>query len=214
METLTKENYFIELSKAWLEKSKKWKFDYSSWSDVWDFLKKNVSDARFEWCENKDGWLGFVDDFGCFAKVKVWSESLGVEVTQHLHAMNFSNQAVQRDQLTASDINKTYQRCMVKAIATWFGLGLYIYKWEDLPDESDWSGVKKEKTDTKNKTDTKPKYFNYEDLVQVAEAGNKTLEEIGKVIKEDWYTVSPNAKKAIVEYVNTWEINKDTFFGK
>ena len=107
-----------------------------------------------------------------------------------------------------SDINKTYQRCMVKAIATWFGLGLYIYKWEDLPDESDWSGVKKEKTDTK------PKYFNYEDLVQVAEAWNKTLEEVSKVIQQDWFTVSANARKAIVEYVNTWEINKDTFFGK
>ncbi len=205
METLTKENYFTELSNAWLEKSKKGKFDYASWSDVWDFLKKNVSDARFEWCENKDGWLGFVDDFGCFAKVKVWSESLGVEVTQHLHVMNFNNQSVQRDKLTASDINKTYQRCMVKAIATWFGLGLYIYKWEDLPDESDWEWKPKE---------DKPKYFNYEHLVETVEAWNTKEAEIAKVIKEDWFTLSSNAKKALRHYCDTGEINQNMFFWK
>ena len=101
MEKLTKENYFIELSKVWLEKSKKWKFDYSSWSDVWDFLKKSIPDIRFEWFENKDWWLGFVDDFGCFAKVKVYSTFLDVEVTQHLHVMDFNNNAIQKGKLTA-----------------------------------------------------------------------------------------------------------------
>ncbi len=153
MEKLTKENYFNEFSKAWLELSKKGKFSYASWSDVWDFLKKNVTDAKYEWCENKEWGLWFVDDYGCFAKVRVWSDSLNVEVTQHLHAMSVSNQAVQRESLTASDINKTYQRCLVKAVATGFGLGLYIYKGEDLPAESDWvKPVKKEhKKDDKKK---------------------------------------------------------------
>jgi hypothetical protein len=34
------------------------------------------------------------------------------------------------------DINKTIQRCLVKNIAM-FGLGLYIYAGEDLPEVSD-----------------------------------------------------------------------------
>ena len=135
---ITKDNYFEALSKEWLELSKKWKFSYSSWSDVWDFLKKKVNDAGFEWIENENWTLWLVDDYWCFAKVKVWSESLWVKTTMYLHAMDYSNKAIQKDKLTASEINKAYQRCMVKAIAVWFGLWLYIYKWEDLPEESDW----------------------------------------------------------------------------
>ena len=34
-------------------------------------------------------------------------------------------------------INKTYQRCLVKAIAVWFWLWLYVFRWEYLP-ETDW----------------------------------------------------------------------------
>ena len=105
METITKDNYFKELSKLWLELSQKWKFSYSSWSDVWDATKKQVPDIKYEWCENNDWGLGFVDNYGCFAKVKVTSKKLEVEVTQHLHAMDFSNKAVQKDKLTASEIN-------------------------------------------------------------------------------------------------------------
>ncbi len=139
MSELTKENVFTALSNLEVEKSKKWKFDYSSWSDVWSELKKHVPDANFEWIENKEWTLGLVDDYWCFAKVRVFSEKLWVDVTQYLHAMDFSNKAIQKSSLTAWEINKTYQRCMVKAIAVWFWLGLYIYKWEDFPDESDWS---------------------------------------------------------------------------
>ena len=134
---ITKDNYFEKLSAHWLELSKKWKFTYSSWADVWDALKKQVSDAQFTWIENENGTLWLVDDYWCFAKVRVWSESLWVDTTMYLHAMDFQNKAILKDKLTASEINKTYQRCMVKAIAVWFGLGLYIYKWEDLPSEED-----------------------------------------------------------------------------
>ncbi len=139
MEEINKNNYFNILSKEWIELSKKWKFSYSSWSDVWDFLKKKVPDAKFEWIENSYWTLWLVDDYWCFAKVRVYSESLWVDVTQYLHAMNYSNQAVQKDNLTAWEINKAYQRCMVKAVAVWFGLWLYIYRWEDFPEESDWN---------------------------------------------------------------------------
>tara|TARA_R100001594_G_scaffold30221_1_gene56489 strand:+ start:867 stop:983 length:117 start_codon:yes stop_codon:yes gene_type:complete len=31
----------------------------------------------------------------------------------------------------------------------------------------------------------KPKYFNYEDLVQTVEAGNNTQEQIANIIKQD-----------------------------
>ena len=60
----------------------------------------------------------------------------------------------------------------------------------------------------------KPKYFNYKDLVEVVEAGNTTEAEIAKVIKEDWFTLSGNAKKALRHYCDTGEISNDIFFGK
>jgi len=56
---------------------------------------------------------------------------------QHLQVQDFKNQSVKDDKLDSNMINKTYQRCLVKAIATWFWLGLYIYRWEDFP-EIDW----------------------------------------------------------------------------
>jgi hypothetical protein len=134
---ITKENYFTELTKLSVELSKKNWLNYSSWADVLAELKKQVPDVKFEWLENNEWTLWFVDDYGAYAKVRVYSESLGVDVIQHLQVQDFKNQAVKKDKLDSNMINKTYQRCMVKAIATWFGLGLYLYQWEDLP-ETDW----------------------------------------------------------------------------
>ena len=45
---------------------------------------------------------------------------------------------------TMFDINKTIMRCLVKNFAM-FGLGLYIYAGEDLPEESDEEKERKEK---------------------------------------------------------------------
>ena len=177
---LTKENFFTTLSNLEVEKSKKWKFDYSSWSDVWSELKKHVPDANFEWIENKEWTLGLVDDYWCFAKVRVFSDSLWVDATQYLHAMDFNNRAIQKDKLTAWEINKTYQRCMVKAIAVWFWLGLYIYKWEDFPDESDWENkkemVKEEKKPYTPKTSEPSKSDRLLEAIQKATDVDKLME--------------------------------------
>lgn len=61
---------------------------------------------------------------------------------------------------------------------------------------------------------TKKKFFNYEDLVSTTEAWNTTIKDIQKVVEQDWYVVSSNAKKAIAHYINTGEIDKNLFFNK
>ena len=52
---------------------------------------------------------------------------------------------------TMFDINKTLMRCLVKNIAM-FGLGLYIYSGEDLPQEKQdndrWDGLEKHNSNT------------------------------------------------------------------
>ena len=41
-----------------------------------------------------------------------------------------------KENATSFDINKSIQRCFAKAIAMHW-IGLYVYRWEDLPD-IDW----------------------------------------------------------------------------
>lgn len=53
------------------------------------------------------------------------------------------------DALDSNRINKAYQRATVKAIAELTGLGLYVYKWEDLP--TDDTKVEEKKSDVINK---------------------------------------------------------------
>ncbi|RHT58833.1 DUF1071 domain-containing protein [Butyricicoccus sp. AM29-23AC] len=54
--------------------------------------------------------------------------------------MDFKNNAMKADQVTSTDANKAKMRALAKACAQ-FGLGLYIYEGEDMPE-----GVKKERT--------------------------------------------------------------------
>lgn len=58
------------------------------------------------------------------------------------------------------------------------------------------------------------KFFNYEDLVETVEAWNTTKNSIAKIIIDDWFIVSKNAKVAINHYLETGEIKKDLFFNK
>lgn len=68
----------------------------------------------------------------------------------------------------------------------------------------------KPKTDPKDTT--KIKYLNYEDLVEIVNAWNTTEQAIASIIKEDWYTLSNQAKIAVRHYVDNWEILKNLFF--
>ena len=48
--------------------------------------------------------------------------------------MDFRNKPIPAEQITSVDANKSLKRCLVKACAL-HGLGLYIYRGEDLPEE-------------------------------------------------------------------------------
>lgn len=60
----------------------------------------------------------------------------------------------------------------------------------------------------------KPKWLNYNDLVAIADAGNTTEEQVARIIREDGYKLSQNAKNAVRHYVETGEIDKNLFFKK
>ena len=112
---------------------KKGKFTYLSWAFAWAELKKVSPTATAKvYHDENTNMPYFASKAGVIIKVGVTVE--GLEHVSYLPVMDFKNAAIACDKVTMFDINKTIQRCTVKAIAL-HGLGLYIYAGEDLPEE-------------------------------------------------------------------------------
>ena len=111
---------------------KKGHLTFVSWSDAWYEVCMIDPDATYEWHTNDMGTLGFMDHFG-----GAWAHSsvtiYGKTKDAWLPIMDHKHNAVPADMVNAYDLNKTYQRAFVKAIAM-HGLGLGVFRGEDLPD--------------------------------------------------------------------------------
>lgn len=110
---------------------KKGGLTYLSWAWAWAEVKKRCSDATYEILRDANGLPYFKDDgvgYMCMTTVTINGETL----MMWLPVMDYKNRAML--QPTMFDINKTIMRCLTKNLAM-FGLGLYIYSGEDLPDE-------------------------------------------------------------------------------
>jgi len=163
-----KENYFIKLSKIAGETEKKGSLNltYMSWAVAWAELKKVYPKSNYVVHENENGMPYFADETGAFVKVTVRvirngptmeSDDFIPEHTVLLPVMDYSNKSIQKEKLTVMDINKAIQRALVKAIAM-HGLGLYVYKGEDLPEDTEKPAQKPQNaSQTQNKSVSKPK---------------------------------------------------------
>ena len=58
-------------------------------------------------------------------------KAFGKEMTAQLPVLDFKNQAIKNP--NTMQLNTAMQRCLAKAIAL-YGIGLYIYQGEDLPE--------------------------------------------------------------------------------
>jgi hypothetical protein len=112
-------------------------FSYLSWSWAWATLMNHYPESEF-WFENQQGEHGDLNNDGVIRYPDGTAEVrcvLTVDATTHtmwLPVMDYKNQAIKNP--NARDINDAKMRCLVKAMSL-FGLGLYIYAGEDLPDE-------------------------------------------------------------------------------
>lgn len=136
---------------------KKQSLKYLSWTWAWSEVKKRYPDATYEVWEDENGKQWVEDEalgFMCRTTVTIQGESKSM----WLPVMDGANKAMKRTAYqyqvfnrcknayetktvaaaTMFDINKTIMRCLVKNIAM-FGLGLYIYAGEDLPEIEDAS---------------------------------------------------------------------------
>ena len=128
------ENLFDELNKINVgEKTeKKGNLTYLSWSWAWSEFKKKCPGATYKIKKFGENKLPYVYDektgYMVFTEVSV--DDLTHEMW--LPVMDFRNKAM-KETATMFDINKTIMRCLTKNLAM-FGLGLYIYAGEDLPE--------------------------------------------------------------------------------
>ena len=128
---------------------------YLSWSEAWGEFVKVYPDAVYEVVKNEKGLPYFSDESGAMVYVKVSANGLIHEMW--LPVMDGANKAMKDkpytyqvneyangaktghmidksvDAYTMFDINKTIMRCLTKCLAM-FGLGLYIYNNEDMPE--------------------------------------------------------------------------------
>lgn len=135
---------------------KKMGLDYLSWATAWGLaeshypnIQKKVTEFP-EYIPTKDGWKATgrnvdyrLTPFGCEVEVTVTIN--GISKSQNLYVMDHKNKAVTYENLDIGAINKTQQRCLVKALAL-FGLGLNVYAGEDLPSGADKTPKRQERT--------------------------------------------------------------------
>lgn len=111
---------------------KKGKFDYLPWSYAVEEMTKVCPEWTYEIehfnnlpyvYDEKTGYMIFTNITAFEIKKRMW-----------LPVMDFQNKAKKNADMM--DINKTIMRCLVKNIAM-FGLGLYIFEGEELPEDCD-----------------------------------------------------------------------------
>lgn len=118
---------------------------YLSWSWAWAEFIKVYPTATYEIVKNENGLPYFADESGAMVYTRVKANEITHEMW--LPVMDGANKAMKNkpytyktkfgdksvEAYTMFDINKTLMRCLVKNLAM-FGLGLYIYAGEDLPE--------------------------------------------------------------------------------
>jgi hypothetical protein len=148
------ENYFKLLNSIKCEKSDKNWLSYISWSDAWAEVKKIYPDSRYTIYENENWFPFWESKFGI--DVKVWVIINNIEHIVRLPVLDWANKPQKSEDYkyiwvkwvqwkktevekickaaNQFDINKAIQRAFAKAIAM-HGVWLYVFRWEDLPED-------------------------------------------------------------------------------
>ena len=142
---------------------KKGQLTYLSWAWAWAEFKKKYPKATYSVDKFDGTYCTGNEKLGWMVRTEVFADDLTYEMW--LPIMDMRNNAILSPKMT--DVNKTIMRCLTKNLAM-FGLGLYIYAGEDLPEDMDEEGETKPQPKpqakpiqnppkTPPKTDDKPK---------------------------------------------------------
>ncbi len=123
---------------------------YLSWAYAWAEFKKHCPDATYE-IVKFDGAPYFYDEnlgYMCYTRVtangqthEMWlpvmdAKNKAMKARPYTYMTKEYGKMVEKtvQPATMFDVNKTIMRCLTKNLAM-FGLGLYIYAGEDLPEQ-------------------------------------------------------------------------------
>ena len=199
-----KQNIFETLSKISVANhvEKKMGLSYLSWAWCWSTLKSIYPDTPVpkptmyqEMIITKDGYQltdrqvpYLTTPKGTMVEVTVTIQ--GVDYVQSLYVMDNRNRTVINPDM--SQINKTIQRCTVKAIAM-AGLGLNLYAGEDLPmgdiNENDQKQAAEKKVKQQEKANfqkAKKKYVDY-------------MEQLQEITKQSADVINDQAKQRVLK---------------
>lgn len=132
------------------KKTEKSTLTYLSWSSAWQVVKEKFPDVEYEILRDPETnlpyWYDPLTGYMVFTKVTIGGQTheMWLPVMDGTnHAMKAEPYEVQTkykkftvQAATMTDINKTIMRCLVKNLSI-FGLGLYIYRGEDLPTDTE-----------------------------------------------------------------------------
>ncbi len=187
---------------------KKGNLTYLSWAFAWAEFKKIYPNATYRINSFDGTYCTGNEKIGYMVQTEVTAEELTYEMW--LPVMDMRNNTILQPKMT--EINKTIMRCLTKNLAM-FGLGLYIYAGEDLPESEEENDGGMSATNTKNKpvnvAKTKDKSKGFEPLTKsemVEKWGVKNAEEtvlwferkLG-VKMSDWDEGMTNDARALLE---------------
>ncbi len=187
---------------------KKDNLTYLSWAWAWSETKRACPDATYKILETEyDDALGFM----CHTTVTIEGETLEM----WLPVMDGKNKSMKKQAYTYStyrgdkqveaattfDINKTIMRCLVKNLAM-FGLGIYIYAGEDLPEGEVTKKPEPKPAVGEELIELKKDTENWKAVVGYVEKNKAMgLEKIGAQLVRK-YKISPALKKEIANLIN------------
>jgi hypothetical protein len=130
----SKESVWSKLNSVTVEKEKKGKFDYISWTDMWQEINTHYPDIQYEFKTFDHPTHGVMDcmvypdgtaSVHSTVTIEGLTHSMWLAVTDH------NNQA--KKNWGVVDIANTKMRCLTKNISM-FGLGSHVYRGEDIAD--------------------------------------------------------------------------------
>ena len=105
---------------------------YLSWANAWAEFKKIYPAATYKVDQFGGLFCTGNETMGYMCRTEVTADGLTYEMW--LPVMDSRNKSILKP--TSYEINKTIMRCLAKNLAM-FGLGLYIYAGEELPESED-----------------------------------------------------------------------------
>jgi hypothetical protein len=209
--TQTSKSVFATLSAINLNDKveKKKDLTYLSWTYAWSEVKKHYPNAQYE-VKFFDG-MPYVNDpslgYMVFTTVTIEEQmhmmwlpvmdgaNKSMKEEAYTYSTRFGDKTV--DGATMFDINKTIMRCLVKNLAM-FGLGIYIYSGEDLPEGDTQPQAKVSTAPSELKPDTEQwaKVVKY--VTDNKQLGiEHILQQLGTK-----YSITPAVKKELAKIIN------------